>query len=80
MSKPFTTAALVLLVRAGKLSLDDPVRKYVPELPDFSVPLTIRPCCGTPVECQLLGTRSSATIIPTDSRSSSRDANAAGHP
>jgi len=42
VSKQFTAAAVVLLARAGKLSLDDPVRKYVPELPDFGVPLTIR--------------------------------------
>ena len=26
----------------GKLSIDDPVRKYIPELPDYRVPLTIR--------------------------------------
>ena len=26
----------------GKLSLDDPARKYVPELPDYGAPLTIR--------------------------------------
>ena len=42
VSKQFTAAAVVLLARAGKLSLDDPVRKYVPELPDFGAPLTIR--------------------------------------
>ena len=42
VSKQFTAAAVVLLARAGKLSLDDEVRKYVPELPDFGAPLTIR--------------------------------------
>jgi len=42
VSKQFTAAAVVLLARAGKLSLDDPVRKYVPELPDFGAPLTTR--------------------------------------
>ena len=41
VSKQFTPAA-VLLARAGTLSLDESVRKYVPELPDFGVPLTIR--------------------------------------
>lgn len=35
VSKQFTAAAVLLLAREGKLSLDDPVRKYVPELPDF---------------------------------------------
>jgi CubicO group peptidase (beta-lactamase class C family) len=42
VSKQFTAAAVLLLARAGKLSLDDPVRKYIPELPDFGTPLTIR--------------------------------------
>jgi CubicO group peptidase (beta-lactamase class C family) len=42
VSKQFTAAAVALLARDGKLSLDDPVRKYLPELPDYGVPLTIR--------------------------------------
>jgi CubicO group peptidase (beta-lactamase class C family) len=42
VSKQFTAAAVLLLVRDGKLSLDDPVRKYIPELPDYGSPLTIR--------------------------------------
>jgi len=42
VSKQFTAAAVVLLARAGKLSLDDEVRKYVPELADFGAPITIR--------------------------------------
>jgi CubicO group peptidase (beta-lactamase class C family) len=42
VSKQFTAAAVLLLARDGKLSIDDPVRKYVPELPDYGVPLTIR--------------------------------------
>ena len=37
MSKQFTAAAVLLLARDGKLSLDDPVRKYMPELPDYGV-------------------------------------------
>ena len=36
VSKQFTAAAILLLVRDGKLSLDDPVRKYVPELPVYA--------------------------------------------
>src|SRR5207248_5045120 len=35
VSKQFTAAAVLLLAREGKLSLDDPVRKYIPELPDY---------------------------------------------
>ena len=42
VSKQFTAAAVLLLAQEGKLSLDDPVRKYVPELPDYGAPLTIR--------------------------------------
>jgi CubicO group peptidase (beta-lactamase class C family) len=42
VSKQFTAAALLMLARDGKLSLDDAVRKYVPELPDYGAPLTIR--------------------------------------
>src|SRR4029079_5595248 len=42
VAKQFTAASLVLLQQEGKLSLDDPVRKYIPELPDYGVPLTIR--------------------------------------
>jgi CubicO group peptidase (beta-lactamase class C family) len=42
VAKQFTAAALVLLQQDGKLSIDDPVRKYIPELPDYGWPLTIR--------------------------------------
>lgn len=41
VSKQFTAASVVLLAQDGKLSLDDDVRKYVPELPDFGTPVTI---------------------------------------
>src|SRR3954466_8890135 len=42
VAKQFTAAAVVLLALDGKLSLDDPVRKYVPELSDYGTPITIR--------------------------------------
>jgi len=42
VAKQFTAAAVVLLAIDGKLNLDDPVRKYVPELPDYGSPLTLR--------------------------------------
>ena len=35
-SKQFTAANIVLLEQQGKLSVNDDVRKYVPELPDYS--------------------------------------------
>ena len=42
VAKQFTAAALMLLAQQGKISLDDPVRKYLTELPDYGKPLTIR--------------------------------------
>jgi len=42
VAKQFTAAAIALLVQDGKLALQDPVRKYVPELPDFGTPITIQ--------------------------------------
>src|ERR1700722_17940427 len=42
MSKQFNAASILLLAQENKLSLDDPVRKYIPELPDFGTPVTIR--------------------------------------
>ncbi len=42
VSKQFTAAAVLLLAREGKLSLDDPVRRYIPELPEYAAPITIR--------------------------------------
>lgn len=42
VSKQFTAAAALLLVLDGKVSLDDDVRKYVPELPDYGTPIRIR--------------------------------------
>ena len=42
VSKQFTAAAILLLASEGKLSLDDPARKYIPELPDYGTTLTIR--------------------------------------
>jgi CubicO group peptidase (beta-lactamase class C family) len=42
VSKQFTAAAVVLLARQGKLSLDDDVRRYMPEVPDYGTPITLR--------------------------------------
>lgn len=35
VAKQFTASAIVLLAQDGKLSLDDDIRKYLPEVPDF---------------------------------------------
>ena len=42
LSKQFTAFAVLLLAQDGKLSLDDDVRRYVPELPDFGHVIRIR--------------------------------------
>jgi CubicO group peptidase (beta-lactamase class C family) len=42
VSKQFTAAAIVRLAQQGKLSLDDDVRKHVPEVPDYGTPITLR--------------------------------------
>jgi len=41
-SKQFTAFAVMLLVEEGKLSLDDDVRKHIPELKDFGQTITVR--------------------------------------
>ena len=42
VSKQFTALAVALLVADGEVSWDDDVRRYVPELPDFGTPITLR--------------------------------------
>lgn len=42
MSKQFTAFAIHLLAQDGKLSLDDDIRTYLPELHDFGQTITIR--------------------------------------
>ncbi len=42
VSKQFTAMAVELLVNEGKASWDDDVRTYVPEVPDFGTPITLR--------------------------------------
>ena len=41
-SKPFTAMSIALLAQQGKLSLDDDIRKYVPEIPKYDDTVTIR--------------------------------------
>ncbi|MBL7833566.1 MAG: beta-lactamase family protein [Cyclobacteriaceae bacterium] len=42
VSKQFTAASLLLLATEGKLSTQDDVRKYIPELPVYDAPVTIQ--------------------------------------
>src|SRR5712671_3212067 len=40
-SKQFTAASILLLEKQGRLSVNDDVRKYIPELPDYGQKITI---------------------------------------
>ena len=42
VSKQFTAFAIALLAQQGKLSVDDELRKYLPEIHDFGEPITLR--------------------------------------
>jgi len=42
VSKQFTAMSVLLLVQQGKLSLDDNIRMYLSEVPDFGSVITIR--------------------------------------
>ena len=42
VAKQFTAMSLMLLAQQGKISLDDPLRKYLPELSDYGAAPTIR--------------------------------------
>lgn len=42
LAKQFTSAAVVLLALDGKLSVDDDVRTYIPEVRDYGTPVTLR--------------------------------------
>lgn len=42
VAKQFTATATLLLMHDGKLRLDDVVQKYIPELPTYDRPITIR--------------------------------------
>jgi CubicO group peptidase (beta-lactamase class C family) len=40
-SKQFSAASILLLEKQGKFSVNDDVRKYIPELPNYGTPITI---------------------------------------
>ncbi len=42
VSKQFTVFSILLLEQEGKLSIDDDVRKYLPEMPDYGYKITLR--------------------------------------
>jgi CubicO group peptidase (beta-lactamase class C family) len=41
-SKQFSATCIALLVEQGRIALDDDVHKYLPELPEYGYPITIR--------------------------------------
>jgi CubicO group peptidase (beta-lactamase class C family) len=41
-SKQFTAACIAILSLQGKLSLDDNIRTYIPKMPEYEKPITIR--------------------------------------
>lgn len=41
VSKQFTAAAIIQLVRKNRLSLTDDIHKYIPDFPDYGKPITI---------------------------------------
>jgi CubicO group peptidase (beta-lactamase class C family) len=42
IAKQFTATAILLLAQDGKLSVDDDIRKHIPEMPDYGTPITLR--------------------------------------
>lgn len=42
VSKQFTAAAIVVLVDMGDISLDDDIRTFIPELPEYERPIPVR--------------------------------------
>ena len=59
VSKQFTVLAIMLLADQKQLSLDDDIRKYIPELPDYGHTVTLRHLAsnssGMRSDLQLLG-------------------------
>lgn len=42
IAKQFTATSILLLAQDGKLSVDDNIRKFIPEMPDYGTPITLR--------------------------------------
>lgn len=61
MTKPITAVAVMILVEEGKLKLDDPVSRYVPEFKDVMVGVETKDAAGQP-ELQLVKPQREMTI------------------
>ena len=68
VTKQFTCAAVLLLAAEGKLSVDDPVRRFFPELPDYGVKLTVdhlmHASSGLRDEMEILGAGGCNIAVP----------------
>jgi CubicO group peptidase (beta-lactamase class C family) len=68
VSKQFTAAAVVLLALDGTLSLDDPARRWLPELPPYGDTVTLRQMLNHTSGLRDWGTVVSAAGWPRGSR------------
>jgi CubicO group peptidase (beta-lactamase class C family) len=68
VSKQFTAAAILLLAQQGKLSLEDPVSKHIPELPGYPTSITIRQMLNHTSGLRDWGTVAAATGWPRGTR------------
>ena len=69
MTKQFTAAAILLLAEDGRLSIDDPVCRWLPTLPDSANAVLIRDLLG-----HTSGLRDFEDLIPEGASSQLRDA------
>jgi len=73
-SKQFTAASILLLEKQGKLSIDDNIRKYIPELPDYGQKITILHMLNHTSGLRDYLTLMDLAGIPTDSVTTDEDA------
>src|SRR5262245_2456185 len=73
VAKQSTAAAVLLLARDGKLSLDDPARKYLPELPSAAAAVTIRQMLNHTAGLRDWGYLTAMAGIPRDRYASTLD-------
>jgi CubicO group peptidase (beta-lactamase class C family) len=73
VSKQFTSLAAVKLAEEGKLKLDDDIRKWLPELPGYGTPVTVRMLMNHTSGVRevlglfaLAGTQSYETLMPPE--------------
>ena len=61
MSKPITSVAVMMLVEQGKISLDDPIAKYIPAFKDVKVGVETKDADGKP-KLELVAARKPITV------------------